>query len=110
MSYLLNLCYENVVQLYVPMNDLLFLEEIKRQEDLLHDCSSRVFWDVICIFNHVEQCTFWLILKDQIYVIGVLENLKESQHVLALIERPMNLNFINQILESCFLFNNPRLV
>lgn len=77
------------------MNDFLLREEVKREEHLLHDGARRVLRNVRAVFDHVKQRALRLVLKYEVDVRGVLEDLEEPQHVFTLVQSPVNLDFID---------------
>jgi hypothetical protein len=51
---LLNRRDQDVVELYVSVDNFLFLEKVEGEQDLFHDGPRCIFRNVVTILNHVE--------------------------------------------------------
>lgn len=90
--------HENVVGLYIAMNDLLLLKEVKHKQDLLHDDSYLHLRKLLVVFQVLHKGALWLILKHQDYEVFVFVYAQDFEDAIALLKSPVRANLIEKCL------------
>ena len=80
------------------MDDLLLLEEVKREEQLLHYDSRLGLAEAALEFgHHMHERALGLILQDHVKRLGVLEHLQKLHCARALNQRPVDFDLVDKI-------------
>jgi len=102
LGFLLDLVDQDVLQLNVTMDDVLFLEQVQSEKGLLHDDTDICLIELHVLLQGGHQGALGLVIQNHVDEICILIESEQLKAPSAVLHCPVYLDLINKELDSGF--------